>query len=120
MGFSTLCNYMMELGAWSVHSFYVLLLTCGLIMASSRGNLFLHSYFAHCALVYVIAKNVVHRAQASGWFLPGLSRIPERVSSRKDWDNRKKRVVLLTVCIVHECLVLAMIPQRWLRPGKKD
>lgn len=62
------------------------------------GSPFLNSYFAHCALVYVICKNVVKIAWDSKFPI--------------QWPkSRKQMVILVTVGVVHECFVLSVIPR---------
>lgn len=59
---------------------------------------FLKSYFAHCALMYVICKNVAKF---------GLDlKLPIEPSK-----SRKRMVILVAVGVVHECFVLSIIPR---------
>jgi len=133
MGLQSLVQYIHSLWQWGLHSFLTISLACILILASAQGKLFLHSYPAHCALVYVIAKHIVNRIQSQKIPENGDEhRNPEERDKysyirrkftrrgRIDWKKGKKRVILTSLGIVHECLVLAMIPQKWLRFGKED
>lgn len=108
-------DYITSIMAWGLHSSITFFVTWGAIAASSQRGLFLNSYFAHCAIVYVICKNVVNRVEAEYRTGRGSWR-----QQRKDWDNGKNRVVLTTLGIVHECLLLALVPQDIMRAGKKD
>ena len=99
---------------WGFHSSVTFVTTWAFIAASSQWGLFLNSYFAHCAIVYVICKNVVNRVEAE-YYRSGKYLRKERT----DWDDPKKRVVLTTLGIVHECLLLALVPQDIMRAGKR-
>ena len=115
MGLTKFIEYIICLWTWGLHSSITFFVTWGAIAVSSQWGLFLNSYFAHCAIVYVICKNLVNRVQAE------YSRNGKSLRQvRKDWDGPKNRVVLTTLGIVHECLLLALVPQEVMRWGKKD
>lgn len=59
-------------------------------------SLFLESYFAHCALLYIISKN----------FSNMLDSYFDFRRRRQCWFSARKRVVLTTISIVNELLVL--------------
>ena len=115
MGLTKFADYINSLWMWGFHSSITFAMTWLFIAGSSQWGLFLNSYFAHCAIVYVICKNVVNRVEAE-YKKSGKSLRQERT----DWDNGKNRVVLTTLGIVHECLLLALVPQDIMRAGKKD
>ena len=115
MGLTKFADYIVSLCMWGFHSSVTFVTTWAFIAASSQWGLFLNSYFAHCAIVYVICKNVVNRVEAE-YYRSGKYLRKERT----DWDDPKKRVVLTTLGIVHECLLLALVPQDIMRAGKKD
>tara|TARA_B100001758_G_scaffold247914_1_gene268482 strand:+ start:18982 stop:19344 length:363 start_codon:yes stop_codon:yes gene_type:complete len=120
MGLQSLVQYISNLLQWGIHSFLTISLACILIMVSAQGKFFLHSYPAHCALVYVIAKHIVNRVQSIPDYDINKKKQKSMREERTDWKDGKKRVILTSLGIVHECLVLAMIPQKWLRFGKED
>ena len=105
-----------DLAAWLFSSMATIFLTMLLIAISSEagktlsntktqdGCLFLHSYFAHAALCYIISRNITNVA------LRGFL----QWQSRTHWQDRKKRVVLTTVFIVNECFILSLIPSSFL------
>jgi len=110
-----------DLAVWILSSMVTIFLTMLLIAISSGagktlsntktqyGCLFLHSYFAHAALCYIISRNITnvaaHKCFAQGWY---------HRPSQTHWQDRKKRVVLTTVFIVNECFILSLIPSSFL------
>ena len=109
-----------DLAAWLFSSMATIFLTMLLIVISTASNtknqygcLFLHSYFAHAALCYIISRNITN--VAGHRFLKLFPKSHwHNAWAWKHWDDRKKRVVLTTVFIVNECFILSLIPSSFL------